>query len=339
MRIQSLSLLATVLVLLSSCSEKKGETKEQKPHKVEVTKIVPKTATETLDYSGTIEADNTVSLGFSVAGRVAQIHVQEGQKVRKGQLLAAIDDTSYKNAYDIANAGFELANDNYKRLNELYSKGSLPERDYIAVKVNLAQAKANKNMAGKNLEDTKLYAPFSGMITAKLTEIGATAAPGVPAFTIMKTDKVYATASISESEISKLKIGSEALVEIGSMNKTFKGEVAIVNPSADAVTRTFNVKVRLDNSENQLLPGMISNITINTDHTHEVVSIPVQAVVRDVNDITYAFVVENNKAIKKRVDIGGFKGDQVVITKGLSPGDLLISKGYTTVKDGQEVIF
>ncbi|MBD0776940.1 efflux RND transporter periplasmic adaptor subunit [Maribacter sp. ANRC-HE7] len=329
----------TALLILSSCSEKKEKVKESKVLKVEITKIVSNTENETLSYSGTIEADNTVSLGFMVAGRVAEIYAQEGQKVKKGQLLASIEATSYKNAYDIADAGLELANDNYKRLDELYTKGSLPERDFIAVKVGLAQANANKNMAAKNLSDTKLYAPFAGMITAKLTEMGATVAPGVPAFTVMKTDKVYAKASISESEISKLKVGSEAQIEIPSMHKTFTGKVAIVNLSADAVTRTFNVKVRLDNSENQLLPGMISNIKIHTDNNQEVISIPAQAVVRDINDITYAFIVENNKAIKKRVDIGDFKGNQVVITKGISAGDLLISKGYTNVKDGQEVTF
>ncbi len=338
MKIHHVFFITTVLLLMS-CSEKKEEAKETKIHKVEVTKIAPNLQNETLTYSGTIEADNTVSLGFMVAGRVAEIYVQEGQKVKKGQLLATIDATSYKNAYDIADAGLELANDNYKRLNELYTKGSLPERDYIAVKVGVAQANANKNLAAKNLSDTKLYAPFSGMITAKLTEMGATAAPGVPAFTVMKTDKVYAKASISETEISKLKVGSDAEVEIPSMNSTYKGKVAIVNLSADALTRTFDVKVRVDNSENQLLPGMISNIKINTDNSQEVISIPAQSIVRDMNDITYAYIVENNKAIKKRVDIGGFKGNQVVITKGLTTGDLLISKGYTAVKDGQEVSF
>ena len=78
-----------------------------------------------------------------------KVYVQEGQKVNKGQLLATIDQTTYKNAFDIANAGLEQANDNFKRLNSLYQKGSLPERDFIAVKVAVAQANANK---GKKLE-------------------------------------------------------------------------------------------------------------------------------------------------------------------------------------------
>jgi len=329
--------LTTLAFLLVGCSEKKETVKEVVIPKVTVKNIQSKEEKESLTYSGTIEADNTVSLGFSVPGRISKVYVQEGQKVKKGQLLASIDQTTYKNAFDIANAGLEQANDNFKRLNSLYQKGSLPERDFIAVKVAVAQANANKNLAAKNLADTKLYAPFSGMITAKMTEIGATAAPGVPAFTVMKIDKVYAKASITESEISKLKIGTDAKVEISSLNETFNGKVAIVNPSADAVTRTFNVKVRLDNKEDKLLPGMISNIKINTGNTVDVITVPSESIIRDANNILYVFVIKENKAIKKRVSLGGFKGNEVIVTKGLSIGDSVVIAGNKNLKDGQTV--
>tara|TARA_R110002124_G_scaffold170518_5_gene337994 strand:+ start:7044 stop:8057 length:1014 start_codon:yes stop_codon:yes gene_type:complete len=329
--------LTAVVLLLVSCSEKKETLKETVITKVTVKDIKKSSENEVLNYSGTIEADNVVSLGFSVPGRISRVYVQEGQKVKKGQLLAAIDVTTYKNAFDIANAGLEQANDNFKRLNGLFQKGSLPERDFIAVKVGVAQANANKNLAAKNLSDTKLYAPFSGMITAKLTEIGATAAPGIPAFTVMKTDKVYAKASITESEISKLKIGTDAKVEIASMGETFNGKVAIVNPSADALTRTFNVKVRLDNAENKLLPGMISNIKIETGNEVSVITVPTDAIVRDANDLIYVYIVKENKAIKKRVSLGNFKGNEVIVTDGLQLNDKVIIAGQRNLKDGQTV--
>ena len=329
--------LTAVVLLLVSCSEKKETLKETVIPKVTVKDIKKSSENEVLNYSGTIEADNVVSLGFSVPGRISRVYVQEGQKVKKGQLLAAIDVTTYKNAFDIANAGLEQANDNFKRLNGLFQKGSLPERDFIAVKVGVAQANANKNLAAKNLSDTKLYAPFSGIITAKMTEIGATAAPGIPAFTVMKTDKVYAKASITESEISKLKIGTDAKVEIASMGETFNGKVAIVNPSADALTRTFNVKVRLDNAENKLLPGMISNIKIETGNEVSVITVPTDAIVRDANDLIYVYIVKENKAIKKRVSLGNFKGNEVIVTDGLQLNDKVIIAGQRNLKDGQTV--
>ena len=329
--------LATLAILFVSCSEKKEKVKQTIFPKVVVKELKETQQTETLKYSGTIEADNVVSLGFSVPGRIVKVYVQEGQKVKQGQLLAAVDITTFKNAFDIANAGLEQANDNFKRLNGLYQKGSLPERDFIAVKVGVAQANANKNLAAKNLSDTKLYAPFSGIVTAKMTEIGATAAPGIPAFIVMKTDKVYAKASITESEISKLKIGTDAQVEIASLNETFKGKVAILNPSADALTRTFNVKVRLDNTQNKLLPGMISNIKIETGNEISVITVPTDAIVRDANDLIYVYIVKENKAIKKRVLLGNFKDNEVIVTDGLQLNDKVIIAGQRNLKDGQTV--
>jgi len=329
--------MTTLTLLLISCSQKKETSKTVNVPKVSVREIKTATDAETFHYSGTIEADNTVVLGFSVAGRVDKVLVQEGQKVNKGQLLASIDATTYKNASDIAHAGLEQANDNYERLKSLYEKGSLPERDFIAVKVAVVQAGANKNLAAKNLSDTKLYAPFSGIITSKMTDMGATVAPGVPAFTIMKTDKVFAKASIIESEISKLRIGGDAIVEIPSINTSFTGTVAIVNPSADALTRTFNVKVRLDNTENKLLPGMISNITIKTGNEVSVITVPSESIIRDADDILYVYVVEDKKAIRKRISLGGFKGNEVVVTHGLSLGDKVVIAGQRNLRDGQTV--
>tara|TARA_R110002050_G_scaffold233063_3_gene368802 strand:+ start:29399 stop:30412 length:1014 start_codon:yes stop_codon:yes gene_type:complete len=329
--------LTAIVLILASCSQKKEVVKETVIPKVTVKQIKKTSKNEVLNYSGTIEADNIVSLGFSIAGRVSQVYVQEGQNVRKGQLLASIDGTTYKNAFDIANAGLEQANDNFTRLNSLYLKESLPERDFIAVKVAVAQANANKNLAAKNLSDTKLYAPFSGMITAKTTEIGASVAPGIPAFTVMKTDKVYAKASITESEISKLKIGTDAQVEIASMGEIFNGKVAIVNLSADALTRTFNVKVRLDNAEGKLLPGMISDIKIKTKNTVSVISVPTEAILRDVNDLIYVYIVKENKTIKKRVSLGNFKGNEVIVTNGLVINDNVVISGHRNLKDGQTV--
>ena len=332
-------IIVTLSITIIGCNQKNEDVVTSTTQKVEITKITSNTTDEILTYSGTIEADNTVALAFMTAGRIATILVQEGQIVQKGQLLATIDAVSYKNAFDIANAGLELANDNYNRLEQLYQKGSLPERDFIAVKVALAQANANKNLAEKNLIDTKLYAPFSGMITGKHTDIGATVAPGVPAFTIMKTDKVYAQASISESDISKLTLHAEAEVEIPSMQKTFKGLVTIINQSADLVTRTFIVKVQLNNSESNILPGMISTIKINTKQAQNIIAIPANTVIRDANNITYVYIISDKKAVKKRVTITTFFDNNVIVTEGLKDGDLLITKGYTTVKDREEVTF
>src|SRR5258708_7539600 len=180
------SILATVLAGCGGREEKQKEAKV--PVKVITKQITPAGQPEVLSYSGTIEADNTVSLGFSVSGRVTSVNVQEGQHVSAGQLLATIETIEYQNAVQLAQASLDQAADNFRRLNELHEKGSLPERDFITAKVSLTQAEVNKSTALKRLNDTKLYAPFAAIVSIKSVEKGATAAPGVAAFTLLKTD-------------------------------------------------------------------------------------------------------------------------------------------------------
>ncbi|AWM14111.1 hypothetical protein DI487_09770 [Flavobacterium sediminis] len=339
----NLFLILLSALIVSGCGNKEQKSTEKgtEAYPVSVKEITVSEQPEKLTYSGSIEADNTVSIGFSVAGRVTVVYVQEGEHVSKGQLLAAIEPDTYQNNLDVASAGLEQAQDNFNRLDQLYKKNSLPERDYIAAKVALAQAKANSQSATKNLKDTKLYASFSGIVTQKNTEAGATAAPGIPAFTLVKTDKVYAVAAITENEISSLKIGAEAQVSIPSLNKEVSGKVTIINPQADNFSKTYTVKVRLDNANGQLLPGMITDIIISTGKNQKGIIVPAQALVRDPDNINYVFVAkENNIAIKKRVSISKITGtNDVVVSKGLQAGDRLIISGQTNLEDGSSVKF
>lgn len=334
--------ILSVMLLGVGCGKTKPDQNQTaQPIKVSVKDIAVSSQSQVLEYSGTIEADNTVSIGFSIPGRVNAVMVQEGQHVVKGQLLASIEQNSYQNYLVMANAGLEQVQDNFSRLDQLYKKGSLPQRDHIAAKTSLAQAKANKETASKNLHDTKLYASFSGIVTHKLTEAGASAAPGIPAFTIVKTDKVYAVAAINENEISLLKIGVDAEITIPSLDKKIKGKVTIINPQADDKSKTYTVKVRLENPNGGLLPGMIADISINSGKTQNAVIIPSQAVVRDPENINYVFIVKaNNTAFKKRVNLSKMTGtSDVIVSEGLQAGDKLIVNGQTNLEDGTAVKF
>jgi RND family efflux transporter MFP subunit len=326
-------------LLLSSCGHtEKTPVATDTPVKISVKQVDAKGQPETLSYSGTIEADNTVSVGFSVSGRITAVNVQEGEHVHAGQLLATIETTEYENALKVSAAGLEQAMDNFKRYDELHAKGSLPERDYITAKVAQAQAEANKSSAAKRLADTRLYAPFAGIISSKAVERGAMAAPGTAAFTVLKTDVVYARASVAEGEIGKLTIGRNATISIPVLNETCKGTITIINPQADATTRTFNVKIRLANAKGSLLPGMMSDIIITTGKSVNAITVPVEAVIRDADDLTYVFVVNAaNKAIRKRIATGGLSANEVLITNGLQNGDKVVVEGQNKLKDGQAV--
>lgn len=331
--------LLLMVTLIAGCSTKADKKPQSDPVKVKTIRIQKDPLPQQLSYSGTIEPDNAADIGFAVAGTVNNISVQEGDHVQQGQLLASIDATEYNNALAIANASLEQAEDMYKRLNELYQKGSLPAKDYIEIKSRVAQAQANKSINAKHIADSKLYAPISGIITARKIEKGSTAAPGIPAFTIIKTDIVTAKITVPESEIGTIRNGMDTKVYIATLEDTLHGKIAIINPQADAVSRTYTIKIKLANSNNRLLPGMLTNVFINTGKTTNTISIPATAIVRDADDLTYVYITnEQHKAIRKRVTAGMLTGsNDVVITSGLQEGDQLITNGQSHLKDGSAV--
>lgn len=330
-----------LLIIVSFCGCSGNSAKDPQTEnllKVAVHQISQSNISQQLSYSGTIQPDNTVQLSFSVPGRVVEVAVQEGQHVTKGQLLASIETSEYKNAFAITNAGLEQAQDNFKRADELHLKGSLTDKDHIAARVALSQAEANNNLAAKRLSDSYLKAPFAGVVTAKLIAHGASALPGVPAFTLMKTDFVYAQAAIAESDISKITVGSNATVIVAAVQDTLNGTLTVINPQADPQSKTYSVKIKIANGNSRLMPGMISEIKVNTGKKTVAITIPPEAVIRDADGITYVFVVNSDqRAVRKRITVGGLSNSAIIVTSGLQEGESIITTGQKNIQEGQQI--
>lgn len=334
-------LILLSILLLAGCKGKQETPAAPAPIKVTILPVQQSNRLQELSYSGSIEPENIAQVGFAVPGVINNITVQEGQMVTQGQLLATIDATEYANALSIADAGLEQAEDMFKRLSELYQKGSLPEKDYVDIKTKVAQARANKSINAKRIADSRLYAPMSGIVTAKLVERGSTAAPGIPAFTIVKTAIVYAKVAVPESEVGKLKTGMNATVFVPTLGDSAKGKIHIINPQGDASSKSYAVKILLNNNDRKLLPGMIANVSITPGNNEDIISIPATSVIRDADDITYVFVAnDQHKAIRKRISVGTITGNQeVVVKEGLRIGDRVVIAGQSRLKDGTAITY
>ncbi|HOY27669.1 MAG TPA: efflux RND transporter periplasmic adaptor subunit [Flavobacteriales bacterium] len=328
-------------LLLASCGGDQQATATTATVKVEVLAATPGTVGDELRYAATIEAGNTVQLAFGVPGTVSDVRVQEGDRVAQGQQLASLDAREYANALAIADAGLEQAQDMFNRLDGLHKKGCLPEKDHIEMRTKLAQAQANRNISAKRVEDSRLVAPITGVITARTIEQGAMAAPGQPAFTIVRTDRMDARLTVPESEVGRIRSGMEVKVHVPTLDTILNGTVALVNPKADDLSRTFVVKVKLDNADGALLPGMLAEAVVATGKGRAVLSIPAKVVVRDADGITYAFVDGGNgQAVRRRISTGAMHGDNLVeVTDGLKANDRVIVAGQTRLKDGSAIIF
>jgi RND family efflux transporter MFP subunit len=287
--------------------------------------------------SGVLEADKTVPFSFLVPGKVDHVYVDEGDHVKKGQMLAKVEINDYRSNLEIAEAQLFEAQDTYDRLHPLYKDGAIAEKAFIKIKVALDQARAVRDIARKKVTDTRLRSPIRGIIGAKNVELGQTISAGIPVFTIVKTDRIFARVSVPESEIGKIALGQKASVTIKAFNaSTVDGKVTLIGAMAEPRTKTYTVKIELPNPDYTLRIGMIAQAQIVTDKTIEMVTVPGKAIVRDADNLTYVFIVNKEKktALRQRVFPGSVFRNEIEIKEGLTAEDVIIIAGQHKINDG-----
>jgi RND family efflux transporter MFP subunit len=333
--------IAVLLIFnLAGCKTEKSEaTLTTLPETVPVmVKPVTRISTNrTIAVSGTLEADQTSPLGFLVSGKVDRLLVDEGSQVIKGDLLATLEADDYRNNLAIAEAALSLAKDNYERYEPLYKEGAFAEKNFIELKTGLYKARATRNIARKALSDTTLKAPIPGTIGVKGIEIGQMVSPQIVAFTIVKSDVIYARVSVPESEVDQVTLGQQAGVQIAALDgQTFTGKVTMIAPVADARSRTYDVKIELANPDYLLRPGMIVRAGIVTDRAVDMLTVPGSAIVRDADNLTYVFVADSKQKLaqRKRVEPGTAIRKEIEIKSGLTAEDAVIVAGQHKLVDG-----
>ncbi len=300
------------------------------PIKVQVLQVERFSQKESFAYSGTIEESESIPLGFPIKGTVTDVPVSEGDFIEAGQLLAVLDDATYSNMYDLSQATLQQAEDAFKRLKPMYENGNLPEIKYIEAVTRLQQARANAAISLKNLDDCKLYSPVEGFVGARFIEPGMNVSPLVTAIKIVKIDKVFARAPISESEIALIKKGQKASITIAALGKKqFEGIVEEIGVVADPIVHTYKIKIGIDNKDHSIKPGMICDARIRTSAVFSGVVIPHQAVQVDENGKSFVYGIneDHDRALRKYVEIGRLMSEGIEIAKGLAIGDLIVISG------------
>lgn len=339
MRIKREFYVFALLVFAVSCKNKteNSETEEAIPVKVETVTLSQTTGDH--NYVGTIEENTGTSLSFPLMGTVEKVMVSAGQSVSKGQLLAVLNQATPKNTYSMALSSLKQAEDAYNRLTQLHDKGTLPEIKYIEVQTALQQAQAAESIARKNLNDCNLYAPFSGFIARKSIEPGMNVAPGLEVVKLVTIDKVNVKVSIPENEISGVKSGTAAIVNVAALNhRQFEGKVEEKGVMANPFSHTYEVKIRINNPQRELMPGMVCEVYIASEKNSGKILLPNGAVQILENGNRFVWLAKDGKATRKMVTTGALTNKGVVINTGLSAGDKVITEGNQKVSEGMKVV-
>ncbi|PKN75766.1 MAG: efflux RND transporter periplasmic adaptor subunit [Deltaproteobacteria bacterium HGW-Deltaproteobacteria-10] len=303
-------------------------------------KMAKENIARVISVSGNIEGQKTARLGFMVAGKVNYIAAKEGATIEVGQLLASLDPESYRIAKEMADANLEQAQDEYNRLSIMHERKSIAASDYAKISSVLKLAKAQQKLQSKNLADTKLYSPFRGVLLKRGIEVGEIIGAGLPLFAVSDIDIVRVNASIPETDLQLIKMGSEARVYVSSIDSTYTGKVVEIGSLAEPTTRAFSVKIELKNPNLAMRPGMTAEIKIMSGRKTEILAVPVEAVLRDLDNTAYVFAVDEVKkqAFKRKISLGQINENSITVTAGLAPEEMVVVGGQHKLNDGSSIV-
>lgn len=339
-----LALLPVMIAVGGASCKKKGEKMTpQPPVKVEIMQVGYLSDEETRTYSGTVSSAETATVSFRVGGTITELPVKEGQKVSKGQLLGKVRNGDYLNAYNIANAQLNEAQDAYNRLKKLHDANALPDIKWVEIQQKLEQAKNAAEMARRALDDASLHAPVSGIVTRRFADVGQTILPVEPIYEIVSTTDFTIDVPVSENEVGTFEIGRRALVNLEASDiGSLEGQVTQKTVVADPLTRAFTVKVAIPNKDGKVLPGMTGTVKFIPSSSEtaslKVITLPSQAVLLDSDNRLFVWVVEDSVARRRFVTADELVADGVEILSGLDKGDKVIVAGMQKVGTGTKVI-
>ncbi len=334
------SLGLAALALFSACGSSPGPAPGHAPVKVAVRTVAPAGAGRAFAYSGTIVESESLPQSFAVTGTVTAVHVDEGDAVAKGALLAELDDATYRQTLEMARAVEKQADDAFARLSRMYKNGNLPEVKYIEVETGLQKARAAAAIAKRNVDDCRLYASAGGFVGKRALEPGMVALPNVASVTIVRIDKVYARVPVPENDIALIRKCAPAAVRVGALGgREFEGRVEDIGVVADVLAHSYKVRIAVANPDRSIKPGMVCTASLDGPPRGSGAVVPHEAVLVDESGRRYVYVLDaaGTRAAVRAVKLGELLQNGIRVDEGLAAGETVVVAGQHKLVDGAAV--
>ncbi len=329
--------------LLNGCTPKEeSQLENEASQKLEPVRIITldyQIIKRSVEYTSSLIAFEEIHMAPAAPGRIKSIPVEIGNRMAKGDLLVQMDPTQLVQA----EVQLQTLEKDFQRLDTLRKVGSIPQQQFDQMKAQLDIARANVAFLKDN---TRLYAPFSGVISGKYFESGEiySGAPnpliGKSAIvSLVQINKLKTIVAVSEKYFPQLKQGAEVSIQVDIYpGNSFTGKVFRIHPTIDPASRTFNVEIVLDNSEDLLRPGMFSRIAFDLEEVEALV-LPAQSVLKlQGSNERYVFIDDNGIARRITVIIGKRYDDKVeVIADELKPGQRVVVSGQARLIEGMQL--
>jgi RND family efflux transporter MFP subunit len=297
-----------------------------------------------LELQGDVKTKQNVLIYPEMPGRLERVYVKEGQKVKKGQSLAKIDDGGMAQQVAQLEATTALAKTTYERQKRLWDEKIGSEIQFLQAETNFKSQTNALAQLKKQLDKTTIRAPFSGIIDDVIKDQGTVVAPGPSSevFRIVNLTNMFIEADVPETYISAITPGKTVAIEFPVLGKNLNTKVRQTGNFINPVNRTFKVEVGVPNKDRSIKPNLTARLQINDYTNPEAILIPQSIISENAEGKQYVYVIknlENDKGIAKQVVVktGKSQGDIIEILEGVKVGDILIKAGARSVKDAQEI--
>jgi RND family efflux transporter MFP subunit len=375
--VSPMSFMVAILILASGqwyCNgNRNGAVADPAPKRADalVVKASPVESREwtvTVPVSGSLRSDSIVEVKSEVSGRLVATHFSEGDVVQKDQLLAEIDPTNYRLARDqaqaalaVAQAGLERAQVSAEharrekeRADNLLKSGGITEKDHQAAEtgvreaeaqVRLAEAQCGQsqaaiNIAEKALKDCRIVAPASGQVQKRFLDEGSYVMAGLSTYILVDNSRLELECLIPSYRLADLRLGQPAVFTTPTWGeRRFDATVAAINPVVEADNRSIKVKLRMANPGAMLRTGMYARGEIQVRRETKALVVPRSALLaeREESSSGSVYVIQEGKALRRAIQLGGIQQDRVWVLQGLQQGELVIEEIGPSLKEGSAV--
>jgi RND family efflux transporter MFP subunit len=335
-------LLGFVLLMSSiNCRQKEDQPQRTEVVYVKTAPVEHKEMSRSVRTHGRISSKKEIKLSFKINGIIRNIYVDEGQAVKKGQLLARLDLSEIESQVRQARSGFEKVKRDLERAEDLYKEKAVTLEQLQNIQTAHQVAKSQLEVAEFNLRYSEIHAPSKGQILRRLMEENEMVSAGMPIFFFASTDRDWILrAGVSDRDLVRLRLNDPAVLVFDAYpGETFQARVSEIAESSDPMTGTYEVELKVDPTDKKLVSGFVAQVDISPSSKEMYSVIPIEAMVEADGRQGFVFAVDKttNRAKRIPMTIGFLFQDKVAVSAGLEDISFVVTEGAPYLIEGTQV--
>jgi membrane fusion protein (multidrug efflux system) len=292
---------------------------------------------ELIKSTGIIKPDEEVDLSFETSGKIIKINFTEGTRVKKGDLLAKINDLPLQAQLEKLQVQLKMSEAKEFREKSLLDKDAISQESYDQIQTDVQSIKADINLIKARIFETELRAPFDGIIGLRYLSEGSYTTSSTKIAKLIKTKPLKIEFSISEKYASEVKVGFPITFSIDGSDKIFSASVYAIDPKIYMETFTIGLRALYPNKDEELRSGIFASITLELSKKDNAIAIPTEALIPEMEG-EKVFIYKNGKAQSVKVNTGLRTESKIQITDGLKFGDTLITSGILQLRQNLPIV-